>query len=315
MVVKLDRFSNSPLLKPTTSWWECRAVFNAGVTYYQGQIHLLYRAIGKDGASRLGLAVSRDGVHIDERKLLPVVESDYNNPYERCGCEDPRITFLDGMYHIIYTAASIYPSSTKISDKAPWRTRVARITTKDFKTFLRHGLVFSDEIDDKDAALFPQKINGKYYIFHRRDLSIVLSSSIDLLHWQEEGRILGPSQAGWQNDRVGIGAPPVLTDLGWLVIYHARDRTGVYRLGALIVDANDPSRVIAQLTEPILEPQEIYERVGVVQNVVFTCGLVEQGTDYLIYYGGADKVLAGARIAKTVLLDALRESITEVSGE
>ncbi|MDZ4229866.1 MAG: glycosidase, partial [Candidatus Veblenbacteria bacterium] len=103
-------------------------------------------------------------------------------------------------------------------------------------------------------------------------------------------------------------APPVLTELGWLVMYHARDSQGVYRLGALVVDAHDPRRVVARLAEPLLEPREVYERVGVVPNVVFTCGLVELGADYFIYYGGADKVLAGARIAKATLLDALRRS-------
>ncbi|HBT92142.1 MAG TPA: glycosidase [Candidatus Veblenbacteria bacterium] len=308
MAVQLERFSTNPIAVPTTNWWECRAVFNAGVAYYQDKIHLLYRAIGKDGASRFGLAISHDGIHIDERTLVPLIESDYDDPYERCGCEDPRITYIEGVYHILYTAASMYPGSNRISEKAPWRTRVARITTTNFKTFQRHGLVFSDEIDDKDAALFPQKINGKYYIFHRRDLAMVLASSTDLQHWQEEGRILEPTQEGWQNDRVGIGAPPILTELGWLIIYHARDRQEVYRLGVLVVDAKNPSRIVAQLTEPILEPSEPYERIGVVRNVVFTCGLVELGVDYLIYYGGADKVLAGSRISKVTLINALRKS-------
>ncbi|MBI5465768.1 MAG: glycosidase [Candidatus Kerfeldbacteria bacterium] len=315
MVVQLERFPTNPLLAPTTNWWECRAVFNAGVAQYQGKIHLLYRAVGQDGVSRFGLAVSHDGVSIAERTLTPMVEPGYNDPYERCGCEDPRITFLGGVYYVTYTAVSLYPrSSSKISSEAPWRTRVALLTTTDFKTFLRHGLVFSDDRDDKDAALFPEKVNGRYYIIHRRDLAMVLASSTDLHHWQEEGRILEPTHSGWQNDRVGVGAPPILTELGWLILYHGRDSQGVYRLGALVVDAHDPRRVVARLPEPLLDPREDYERMGVVANVVFTCGLAEVGADYLIYYGGADKVLAGARIAKATLLDALRRSSVTASG-
>lgn len=309
MVVKLERFSNNPLLIPTTNWWECRGTFNAGVASYQGKFYFLYRAVGQDGASRFGLATSRDGMSIEERAAAPIFEPDYQNPHEWCGCEDPRITYLEGVYYIVYTAASLYPSSsTTISSDAPWRTRVALLKTTDFKTFARQGLIFSDGINDKDAALFPEKIAGRYYIFHRRDLAIILSSSTDLKSWRSEGRILEPARVGWQNDRVGIGSPPLKTKLGWLTIYHARDRQGVYRLGAMMVDLHDPRRIVAQLPEPLLEPHEDYERVGVVPNVVFTCGMVEAQADYLVYYGGADKVLAGARIGKITLINALRAS-------
>ncbi|MFH1111942.1 MAG: glycosidase, partial [Patescibacteria group bacterium] len=191
MAVKLERFSSNPLLTPTSNWWECAAVFNCGAVEYNGKIYLLYRAVGQDRASRFGLAISRDGVTIDERRPQPVFETDYNNPNEWCGCEDPRITPLDGQYYIAYTAVSLYPSNTiKYSNETPWRTRVALLQTSDFETFSRRGIIFSDEVDDKDAALFPAKIDGRYFIFHRRNLAIVLASSSDLIQWKEEGTIL-----------------------------------------------------------------------------------------------------------------------------
>ncbi len=309
MSVVLERFSNHPLLAPTDNWWECQAVFNCGAVDHNGRIYLLYRAVGQDGASRFGLAVSHDGVTIDERRLLPVFEPEPGNPYEWCGCEDPRITPLDGVYYITYTAASLYPTTTAttVGSEAPWRTRVALLKTFDFEHFDRLGLAFTDEVDDKDAALFPEKINGRYFMFHRRNLAIVVASSPDLVQWDKVGAVLEPAR-GWHDDRVGIGTPPLKTELGWLVLYHARDQRGVYRLGAMLVDSHNPQLVLATLPEPLLEPKEEFERVGRVPNVVFTCGMVERGLDYLVYYGGADRVLAGARIAKAKLLDALQRA-------
>ncbi len=307
MTPALERYPTNPLLTPTTNWWECQAVFNCGAANYKGQVYLLYRAVGQDGASRFGLAVSRDGVTIAERRTVPVFEPDPENHYEQCGCEDPRITPLEGVYYVTYTAASLYPTvAATVPTEAPWRTRVAMLRTTDFKTFERLGLVFQDEIDDKNAALFPEKIGGRYFMFHRRNLEIILAASPDLVHWEAQGAVLKPATSGWTNDRVGIGAPPVRTELGWLIIFHARDKQGVYRLGAFVVDLVDPRHIVAMLPEPLLEPHETYERDGLVSNVVFTCGMVERGGDYLVYYGGADRVVGGARISRDALLSALQ---------
>lgn len=309
----LERYPTNPLLTPTTNWWECQAVFNCGVVEHKGRVYLLYRAVGQDGASRFGLAVSHDGVTIDERKVQPIFEPDSKNQYELCGCEDPRITPLEGAYYITYTAASLYPTdAATAANEVPWRTRIGLLRTTDFETFERLGLVFPDETDDKDAALFPEKIGGRYFMFHRRNLAIVLAASKDLVHWEELGMVLEPAASGWTNDRVGIGTPPVKTELGWLTIFHARDKQGVYRLGVFVVDLVDPRRIVAKLPEPLLEPSETYERVGRVPNVVFTCGMVERGDDYLVYYGGADRVVAGARISRAVLLDALQRTLGSV---
>lgn len=287
--MRLVRHPQNPLLEPIAAHpWESRTVFNCGVVNYQGKIVLVYRAQGtEDDVSHLGYAESPDGVHFT-RKDVPVFGPDDHT--EVNGVEDPRLTLLDGRVQMLYTAWS------------PEAIQVARASTTDFHRWQRHGIVFPGP-DNKDAALFPRKVNGRYMAFHRIPPSMWVAYSDDLVHWDDYREIMRPREGAFDDLKLGAGGPPIETRLGWLVIYHGVDRDRVYRLGVALLDKDDPTSVLNRPTEPILEPEEPWERNGDVPNVVFTCGTAELDDDYLIYYGGADRVIALATANKRELLD------------
>ncbi|MDO8589081.1 MAG: glycosidase [Armatimonadota bacterium] len=307
--MELERYACNPVLEPTSYWWERRAVFNGGAVYENGRVHLLYRAVGDDYISRFGYASSEDGITFDMRSAQPVMESEDNNGFERLGCEDPRVTRLDGKFYVAYTAASVYPASQPLPDGctgAPWRVRVALASTEDFKTFQRHGVVIPD-VDSKNAALFPEKVGGKYALLHRVFPNLWVCQSDDLLHWERHHVVIGPRKGYWDAAKVGAGAPPMRTELGWLEIYHGVSEKGVYGLGALLMDLEDPTRILYRSERPILTPDLEFERNGFVPNVVFTCGAVEKDGRYLVYYGGADKAIGVASIERDTMLRELSE--------
>lgn len=312
--IKLKRYEQNPIISPSYNWWETRATFNAGAVEYQGKIVLLYRAIGNDGISRFGFAITSDGKNVEERRDSPVLEPSPDDPLERLGIEDPRITKIDDTYYISYIASSVYKAShesplsrflnKRHSNYAPWRIRGSLARTKDFKSFERLGRVFGD-MDNKDIVLFPEKIDGKYYILDRIYPNMTISSSDELEgEWSERKIVMEPSK-GWEEERVGASTVPLKTDKGWLVIYHAADKKQVYRLGLLFLDLNDPSKVIYRHSDPILEPEEEYEKMGKTLNVVFSCGMVEIDDQYYVYYGAADRVIGLATIGKDKLLSIL----------
>jgi predicted GH43/DUF377 family glycosyl hydrolase len=197
---------------------------------------------------------------------------------------------LDGRIQMLYTAWS------------PGNIQVARASTLDFKTWERHGIVFPGP-DNKDAALFPRKVNGRYVAFHRIPSSMWIAWSDDLEHWGDYQRIMDPRPGCYDDLKLGAGGPPIETDLGWLVIYHGVDQNLVYRLGVALLDKDDPSIVLNRPVEPILVPEEPWELAGDIPNVVFTCGTAELGDQYLVYYGGADRVIGLATANKRDLLD------------
>jgi len=310
-IMKLVRNEQNPLLSPTKNWWEVNAVFNAGAAVFQGKIILLYRAIGGDNLSRFGLAESIDGVNF-ERSEDPVFEADLTNQYERLGVDDPRITQIDDTYYITYTAPSVYEAAAYRTGKfapslhhpAPWRVRPSLVTTHNFKDFGRKGILL--DIDTKDVTLFPEKINGRFALLHRIYPHTYINFSTDLRSWSDEKVLISVRPDFWDCERVGAGAQPIKTPKGWLLFYHGTDKNQVYKLGVLLLDLADPTKVLYRSDEPILEPEEHYEKVGLTPNVVFTCGAVEKDDQYFVYYGAADKVIGLATIGKEELLKELR---------
>lgn len=300
-----------PLLAPRPNLsWEKGGIFNPGATIFKDKILLLYRAYGEDKVSRFGIATSSDGINFAYQSDTPVFIPNPQSSYEDHGVEDPRVTCLEGKFAIIYTAAS-YDKNDPHAKVHGFKTRISLAWTEDFCTFDPRGVIVHS-YDDKDAALFPQKWGNYYYLYHRRHPSIWLSRSIDLNTWEDVGSeghyaLIIPSKNSWDNDRVGIGAQPIKTEDGWLIFYHARDKQGVYRLGAFLADLENPEKVIAKLPYPILEPVLEFEKRGQVANVVFTCGAVEWGEDYLVYYGAADFVISGGYINKQELLKELKK--------
>ena len=234
--------------------------------------------------SHLRLARSDDGRHFrfdDEPAIFP------STPYEAFGCEDPRITLIDGTYYVCYTA---------VSERG---VCVAMASTDDFVTFRRHGLIFPPY--QKDVCLFPQKVNGMYVCRHRpyknefNDASIWTAYSPDLHCWGGHELTLAPTPGTWEAGRVGCGAPPIRTDEGWLEIYHAADAGGTYHLGAMLSDLDQPHRVLTRSSKPVLGPQADYELQGIYANCVFSNGLIvdDDGT-MTVYYGAADRICAAA---------------------
>lgn len=291
-----ERVRSNPILTPTNLWWESEAVFNPGVVLGDdGITHILYRAIGRDGISRFGYARSRDGEKIDYRSKEPVFEPDEGNEFERFGVEDPRLVKVNGYFYVTYAAASKYKVTGKLAslnelqDK-PWRVRISLAVTKDFVNFTRHGVVIQD-MDNKDAVLFPDKINGKYVILHRLPPDIWVAYSDDLRDWRGHQKVTHTRPGEWDERRIGAGAPPVRVNEGWLLMYHGSDHHNVYRAGFLLLDANDPSKVLGRSSYPAFSPREKYEKEGLVPNVVFPQGLVLREDQLWMYYGGADKVV------------------------
>lgn len=283
MSLKLKRHPLNPLLSPISQHhWESKYVFNCAVVKNDGLFHLLYRAQGEDMVSRMGYAISEDGVHFN-RLEKPVFSP--ASQWELYGVEDPRITKIGDRFYMQYTAYS------------PMGVRISMASTKNFITWERHGIIIPD-IDNKDAAIFPEKINGKYVMFHRIEPDMHLAFSEDLIHWDNYTPIAGPREGYWDNLKIGISAPPIRVEMGWLVLYHGVEDTPrpTYRQGFMLLDANDPTKVLKRSEKPCFEPEEDWEIFGGVPNVVFSDAMVEHEGKYYIYYGAADNHIALATI-------------------
>lgn len=271
------------------------AVIKDGATY-----HMVFRAFGRDRVSRLGYAKSADGLKWEvspEPMTLPLA----GDPQETYGMEDPRIVKLDGRYVIAYTAAN----GVKHEEGWDWTTRIRFVATEDFKHFERIVPELTDE-NNKDGALFPEKIGGKYWLLHRIMPDIWVSQADDLVHWQDHRAIMKPVPESWESLRIGGGAQPIKTSLGWLLFYHGVNPDLVYSIGAAVLDLDDPYKVLYRLPYPILRPERSYEQKGAVPRVVFATSVLDDGESYRLYYGAADSVIAAAEINKQELLEELR---------
>lgn len=314
----LSRHEYNPIRTPDGKFdWEDQGVFNpAAVIDDNGTVHMLYRAIGSDGVSRLGYDKSLDGSCFEHRLPYPVFS--ILNPRDKLpmklrrhdptlypsggswgGCEDPRMVRIDGRVYVTFSAF-------------------------DGWDFIRIGLVSIDEADffngkwrwsepllispehkiNKNWVLFPEKINGKFAILHSvsPDVSIDYADSFEDLAAGKQvinSTFGGQSKRNtrrWDSKVRGAGPPPIKTDRGWLVIYHATDDADPnrYKMGALLLDLKDPRKVLARSNRPLLAPDMWYEndwKAG----VVYACGAVIKDDNLLVYYGGGDKHACMAR--------------------
>jgi predicted GH43/DUF377 family glycosyl hydrolase len=273
--VEIHEFSRDD---PTADFRDARVVSVSGRVYLTSISHLR-------------LARSRDGhsFAVDEK---PTIVPD--RPAEAYGIEDPRITELDGVYYITYKSVSSHGITQGLA------------TTRDFQTFQKHGIILPPE--NMDAMIFPARIGNRYAALHRPfpcligEPSIWVAYSEDGLHWGDHRFLAGESPGGWESGRIGGGAVPFMTQRGWLEIYHGATPDNHYSLGAMLLDADKPDRVIARSSQPIMEPEAAYEVSGFVPNVVFTCGAIVDGDRLTIYYGAADTVIAGAEVSVSQIL-------------
>ncbi|KON29420.1 hypothetical protein AC482_06535 [miscellaneous Crenarchaeota group-15 archaeon DG-45] len=285
MVLAMVRFRGNPILKPMEHHrWESRYVFNPAAISLGGRVHILYRAMGEDMISRLGYASSADGYQIDERLPEPVFIP--ASSLDKCGCEDPRLTVIGGRCLMAYTAFGVIyqigitsiPIESILEKRWEWGERLYPFPN----------------VKNKNAVIFPRKINGSYVMLHRIDPNIYVAYSRDLRTWRYGYMLMGPRPGMWDCVKVGAAGPPIEVDGGWLLVYHGVDAGRVYRLGVALLDGDDPGRVAYRSEEPVLEPAEDYERFGYVPNVVFSCGAVLLDSRLLIYYGAADAVIGVA---------------------
>lgn len=250
--------------------------------------------------SHLRVMRSRDGQSIDREDAA---RFEPQGEFEEFGVEDPRITRIGDTYWITYVAVSRHGPATALA------------STTDFQTFARHGVIFP--IDNKDVVLFPETIGGSFVALHRpvggtsfTQPEIWLARSTDLFHWGRHEVLLGGG-SNWNAGRVGAGAPPIRTANGWLELIHgsskpSRGGVGTYSAGAVLLDLDEPHRVIRKSSEPILAPEAGFERRGFVPNVVFPTGIVDRGESLLVYYGAADTVSAVAEFSKDEIFAAMR---------
>jgi beta-1,2-mannobiose phosphorylase / 1,2-beta-oligomannan phosphorylase len=315
--MRFTRSEHNPILTSTDRWWEAKAVFNPGVAVHDGQIALVYRAVGADGLSRFGLAWSEDGERITERSELPWYEGALDDPDARLGVEDPRITPLSGAYYLTYCKASVEPADTpKLSwETAPFKLRSGIGVTEDFSSMTEYSTVLPQH-NTKDTVFFPERIEGECAVLVREYPGIQLATSPDLLKWRLPTQtVMDPRPGTWEGERIGAGPPPMRTPWGWLLLYHGNEylrmpgNQRLYRMGLAVLDADDPARVIYRHPDPIFEPEAPYELEGLVGNVVFGTGLIEWGDRLFLYYGAGDGVIGVAWVERDVLYSFLRERI------
>jgi predicted GH43/DUF377 family glycosyl hydrolase len=310
----LTRPLQQPLLEPTANKWESRYVLNPAALWVDGNIYILYRAYGDDEVSRIGLAWTKDGIHIDGRLDEPVFSPAKGT--EEVGCEDPRTVIIDGRIYMLYTAWDGTLPQIAMSS-----ITIDAFLERRWDQWKRHGLAFPG-LSNKDAVLYPEKINGRYVAYHRLDPNMWVSQFESLAcPWPRRGQqIFASPRPGmmWDGVKIGAGGPPIKTTHGWLNIYHGVDYERSYRLGVMLMALDDPTRVLYRSPNAILEPSMPYElgdSLSWVPHVVFTCGAVPAedkaviGPDdeILVYYGSADTVIGVAKGRLSDMVPTLEE--------
>lgn len=322
----LAKSSHNPIMKPGTHPWTAEAVMNPAAAVLGGRTHLIYRAIGMDGVSRLGYASSGDGILFDKIQSYPVYVA--RNPHNLAmnrrvyspvmypsggswgGCEDPRMVTIDGQ---VYVTFNMFEN---------WNLRVAVISVSE-EDFLatRFGtwegpIILSHSDRDKNWVLFPEKLGGQFAVLHSiigDDEYHVRIEYVDDLAMLRQREFISPDPqkipdtlVAWHVHTRSAGPPPIRTEKGWLVLYHANDAHEPlrYKVGALLLDLVDPTKVLYRAAAPILTPDEHYENDGK-PGIVYAAGAVVRDGTLYVYYGGADKVVCVATAPLDTFLDAL----------
>ena len=296
----LHRFEGNPVISLEDVPFRCNAVFNGAVVKKGDEYYHLLRVEGQQGYSVFALARSKDGLHftVEDKPVMIPARKDPFAKYETRGIEDPRITELEGIYYVMYTAYSKYG------------TRIVLAKTEDFYHYERIALVSGP--GNKDGILFPEKINSEYVRLDRpigKGVgSMWVSYSKNLVDWGKSQLQMTPRPGLWDSFRIGASVPPIKTEHGWLEIYHGVKKTVaglIYRIGTVLTDLEQPHKVIARCSEPILSPREDYERIGDVGNVTFACGaVVENSGEIKVYYGAADTCICVATTNFNELIEA-----------
>jgi predicted GH43/DUF377 family glycosyl hydrolase len=324
--MKLQRYKGNPILSPHPGHpWEDLAVFNPAAWYDEKakEVLLLYRAAesGPQYKCYFGLAKSKDGYHFERVSDQPVLSPSIEG-FDGATIQDPRMIKMDGWYYVTY-AARHYPfgqfwipevrkkylTPSECTDCFPRYLRInATLTglllTQDFKTWIRAGWLTDPLLDDRDVVLFPEKVGGRYVMMHRplewvgpeygvEHASAWISFADDLMGFRES-KLLVTNKYPWETAKLGVNTPPIKTEHGWLTIYHAVGPDMYYRLGAVLLDLEDPSIVLHRTPNWLMQPEADYEIEGFYRGVCFPCGAVVIDGTLFVYYGGGDKYCAVA---------------------
>ena len=284
----VKRYSGNPILTKHDVPYAVQTVHNAGMVKVRDKYIMLFRSHLDTGRSIIGLAESVDGYAftVHAQPFITPAQTGVFREYEAFGVEDPRISCIDGMYYITYSAYSKHG------------VRIGLAKTTDFSSIERISLI--TEADYRNVVIFPEKINGRYVRLDRPHSAISpwaiwISYSKDLIYWGESELIMMPVPYHWDEMKIGPGATPIKTEHGWLSIYHGVFPTmdgAIYRLGVALHDLENPAKIIGVGDSWILQPEDPWEVTGYVHNVVFTCGAIaEPDGSVKIYWGGADSVV------------------------
>jgi predicted GH43/DUF377 family glycosyl hydrolase len=334
--MKLEKYPGGAILLPNPGRaWESLVATNPGAWYNEAsrEFLLVYRAAGEDleHTIRLGLAKSCDGMHFERASERPLFEPEPGS-WDFGGTEDPRIVKFGDWYFGTYAARPFKPGRywekadnapelpTGLPDEAPSclrlnRTRTGLFLTKDFRRFLRPGYLSDPSLDDRDIVIFPEKIDGKFILFHRPmewigpsygcdKPSIWIEKTDDLLAQGRRLELFMTAERDWE-EKVGGASPPIKTDAGWLALYHAVGPDKRYRVGAVLLDLERPEIIRHRSPEPILEPEFDYECEGIYKGICFPCGNVVAGGRLYVYYGAADQRVGLATCELDELVDWL----------
>jgi beta-1,2-mannobiose phosphorylase / 1,2-beta-oligomannan phosphorylase len=334
----LIKYEKNPVLSPESkNDWENLVVCNPGVWHENGTFYMLYRAAGNDEGHviRFGLAISNDGFNFSRVSNRPVFAPAVEGPDSGC-VEDARIVKFDDNFYVTYAFRPFPPGqywkfahdevlTPDVGENAPLflKNNIANsglAMTKDFRKWQRLGRITQSNLDDRDVILFPEKINGKFAMLHRPKEwvgdaygtnfpAIWIRYSDDLLVWNGPSQIIIKGIEGGWEEKVGGSTPPLKTDKGWLFLYHGVENggNGFYRVGAALLDLNDPTRVLGRTKTWIMEPEHKYEIEGLYNGCVFPTGNVILGETLYVYYGAADKYIGVATANVNELINYILE--------
>ncbi len=322
----VKKSEKNPIIGPNPAHpWESRAAFNSAAILDNGKVHFVYRALGDKDLSVLGYAVSSDGVNIDERSTEPIYiprepfETPGGNAFSSFaqhfasgggygGIEDPRITRLEDKIYLTYVA---------FDGANPPRVAMSSIHIDDFRKknwdkWEKPKLISAPGMVNKSAVIFPRKIRGKYVMMHRVYPNILIDY-LDNLNFKEylKGHyFIPPRKKFWDSKKVGAGAPPMETNDGWLLIYQSvgHQDSSRYKIGAMMLDRDNPEKVLYRTHTAIIEPSERYENEGFKAGVVYPCGAVIKDNSLHVYYGGADTVVCAAKADLNTFLNEMKRN-------
>lgn len=332
--MKLIKYKNNPILKPNSAnSWENFCVLNPAVVFDDdlNKFVMLYRAAGDEIHHKicLGLAYSDDGYNFTRYSNEPVLNPDINECDGGC-VEDPRAVKIDDYYYVTYAARAFCPGRywlpTFKEERSQWfkpqketvpafyrinHTVTHLALTKDFKTFRRLGRITDSRIDDRDVVIFPRKINGQFVRINRPVINgrqdMYISFSDDLLEWDNQDLFYVGTEE-WENLKTGASCPPIETEKGWLFIYHGVNKDDQkYRVGMLLLDLNDPRKIIGKTKDFVMEPDQEYENNGLYDGCVFPTGAVVRNNTLFVYYGCGDTCVSVATQDMDIVLNSLTE--------